>query len=124
MRRDGYVVDLARVSDQRAVHSAFVRFPGLLYELGLSSRRDKTLSVKREVDTRPPAGAVLETMVVRRHSLLRLQHHDRASLLAGKLYAILQTPYPKGRNFFDLIRCLSDPEWPYLNQEHLGRPNP
>lgn len=115
LRRDGYVVDLARVSDQRAVHSAFVRFPGLLHELGLSGRRDEALSVKLEVDTRPPAGAVLETTVVRRHVLLRLQHHDRASLLAGKLHAILQRPYPKGRDFYDLIWYLSDPEWPDPN---------
>ncbi len=115
LRRDGYVVDLARVSDQRAVHSAFVRFPGLLHELGLSNRRDEALSVKLEVDTRPPAGAGLETTVVRRHVLLRLQHHDRASLLAGKLHAILQRPYPKGRDFYDLIWYLSDPEWPDPN---------
>jgi hypothetical protein len=115
LRRDGYVVDLARVSDQRAVHSAFVRFPGLLHELGLSGRRDEALSVKLEVDTHPPAGAVLETTVVRRHVLLRLQHHDRASLLAGKLHAILQRPYPKGRDFYDLIWYLSDLQWPDPN---------
>ena len=115
LRRDGYVIDLARVSDQRAVHSAFVRFPGLLYELGLSNHREEALSVKLEVDTHPPAGAVLETTIVRRHVLLRLQHHDRASLLAGKLHAILQRPYPKGRDFYDLIWYLSDREWPGPN---------
>ncbi len=115
MRREGYDVDLARVSDQRAVHSGFIRLPGLLHELGLSGHREESLSVKVEVDTRPPAGAMLETSVVRRHVLLRLQHHDRASLLAGKLHAILQRPYPKGRDFYDLIWYLSDPEWPAPN---------
>jgi hypothetical protein len=115
MRREGYDVDLARVSDQRAVHSAFVRFPGLLHELGLSGHREEALSVKLEVDARPPSGAALETTVVRRHVLLRLQHHDRASLLAGKLHAILQRPYPKGRDFYDLIWYLSDPSWPAPN---------
>jgi hypothetical protein len=115
LRRDGYEADLARVSDQRAVHSAFVRFPGLLHDLGLSGQRDEALSVKLEVDTRPPTGAVLETTVVRRHVLLRIQHHDRASLLAGKLHAILQRPYPKGRDFYDLVWYLSDPTWPAPN---------
>lgn len=115
MRRDGYDVELARVSDQRAVHSAFMRFPGLLYELGLSGHREEALAVKLEVDTRPPSGAALETTVVRRHVLLRLQHHDRASLLAGKLHAILQRPYPKGRDFYDLIWSLSDRAWPLPN---------
>ncbi len=115
MRREGYGVDLARVSDQKAVHSAFVRFPGLLHELGLSGQREEALSVRVEVDARPPSGAALETTVVRRHVLLRIQHHDRASLLAGKLHAILQRPYPKGRDFYDLIWYLSDPAWPPPN---------
>jgi hypothetical protein len=115
LRREGYEVDLARVSDQRAVHSAFVRLPGLLHDLGLSGHREEALSVKLEVDTRPPSGAALETTVVRRHVLLRIQHHDRASLLAGKLHAILQRPYPKGRDFYDLIWYLSDPAWPAPN---------
>jgi hypothetical protein len=115
LRRDGYDVDLARVSDRRAVHSAFVRFPGLLHDLGLSGRREEALSVKIEVDTHPPAGAILETSIVRRHVLLRIQHHDRSSLLAGKLHAILHRPYPKGRDFYDLIWYLSDRAWPPPN---------
>jgi hypothetical protein len=115
LQREGYAVDLARVSDQRAVHSAFVRFPGLLHEMGLSGHREEALSVKVEVDARPPHGAGLEITVVRRHLLLRIQHHDRASLLAGKLHAILQRPYPKGRDFYDLVWYLSDRAWPPPN---------
>lgn len=113
--REGYPVALVRVSDRRTVHSAFVRFPGLLQEMALSGQRQEVLSVKLEVDTRPPRGAVLETTVVRRHLLLRVQHHDRASLLAGKLHAVLQRPWPKGRDFYDLVWYLSDPTWPAPN---------
>lgn len=111
---EGYTVAF-KVSDRKAVHSAFVRFPGLLYELGLSPHRDEVLAVKIEVDTNPPAGAVLTTSVVRRHVTLQLQHHDRASLLAGKLHAILQRPYVKGRDLYDLLWFLSDPSWPAPN---------
>jgi hypothetical protein len=113
--REGYRVDLGRMSDRKVVHTAFVRFPGLLHEMGLSGHREEALSVKLEVDTRPPRGAVLETTVVRRHVLLRIQHHDRASLLAGKLHAILQRPWPKGRDFYDLVWYLSDRDWPAPN---------
>ncbi|MGQ9903779.1 MAG: nucleotidyl transferase AbiEii/AbiGii toxin family protein [Anaerolineae bacterium] len=77
--------------------------------------RDETLSVKIEVDTRPPAGATLATTVTRRHVILRLQHHDRPSLLAGKLHAILSRPYAKGRDWYDLLWHLSDPAWPPPN---------
>jgi len=67
---EGYTVEL-KVNDQKVVHSAFVRFRGLLYELGLSPHRDQVLAVKIEVDTNPPAGAVLMTTVVRRHVTLQ-----------------------------------------------------
>jgi hypothetical protein len=63
---------------------------------------------------------VLDTTVVRRHVLLRIQHHDRASLLAGKLHAILQRPWPKGRDFYDLVWYLSDPDWPAPNLSLLN----
>ncbi len=111
---EGYDVEL-KVSDHKVVHSAFVRFAGLLYELNLSPHRDEVLAVKLEVDTNPPAGAVLTTSVVRRYVTLQLQHHDPASLLAGKLHAIMQRPYPKGRDIYDLLWYLSDPHWPAPN---------
>ena len=114
IRRDlvaeGYVMDF-KVNDRKTVHSAFVRFPELLFELNLAPTRSERLAVKLEVDTRPPQGAQLETTVVRRHVVLQLQHHDRASLLAGKLHAILQRPFLKGRDVYDLIWYLSDPTW-------------
>lgn len=113
--RQGYDVKIARTRESRTVHSAFIQLPGLLYELGLSGQRGQALAVKVEIDTRPPPGAVLETTVVRRHALLQLQHHDRASLLAGKLHAVLQRPYAKGRDFFDLLWYLADRDWPAPN---------
>jgi hypothetical protein len=111
---EGYAVEL-KVNDRQAVHSALVRFPGLPFELGLSGHRNQVFAVKIEVDTHPPAGAVLATTVVRRHVTLQLQHHDRASLLAGKLHALLQRPYAKGRDVYDLLWYLSDPTWPAPN---------
>ncbi|MPZ17421.1 MAG: hypothetical protein GEV06_05870 [Luteitalea sp.] len=115
---EAYDVEI-RVSDRRAVHSTFVRFPGLLYELALAPRRQQVLSVRIEVDTRPPRGARLETTVVRRHAILQLQHHDRASLLSGKLHAVLQRPYVKGRDVYDLLWYLSDRTWPEPNLDLL-----
>lgn len=111
---EGYTVTL-KVSDQKTVHSAFIRFPGLPYELGLSPHRNEVLAVKIEVDTNPPAGAGLVTTVIRRHVMLQIQHHDRASLLAGKLHALLERPFTKGRDLYDLLWYLSDPNWPPPN---------
>ena len=118
IRRDleaqGYALAL-KISDQKTVNSAFVRFPGLPFDLGLSPHKDEALAVKIEVDICPPQGAGLDTTLVRRHVLLNLQHHDRASLLAGKLHALLQRPHLKGRDLYDLTWYLSSPDWPAPN---------
>lgn len=112
---EGYTIRL-KVSEGKVVQSAFIRFIGLLHELGLSGHVDEVFSVKIEVDTNPPQGAVLETVVVRKKLVtLQIQHHDRASLLSGKIHAILQRGFTKGRDLFDLMWYLSDREWPAPN---------
>ena len=116
---EGYHLDI-KVSDVRTVHSAYVRFQGLLHELDISPHVSEVLSIKIEVDTDPPAGAKLATTLVRRHITLRLQHHDRASLLSGKLHALLQRAYAKGRDLYDLMWYLSDPNWPAPNLDLLS----
>ena len=95
---EGYTVEL-KVNDQKTVHSAFVGFHGRLYDLGLSLQISEVLAVKLEVDTNPPAGADLTSSVARRFVVLQLQHHDKASLLSGKLYSILQRLTPKAAMF-------------------------
>jgi hypothetical protein len=112
--KEGYEVGI-KLNDRKTVNSAFVRFIHLLYEYGLSAQRDEVLAVKIKVDTNPPAGAGLESTLIRRHVTLRLQHHDRASLLAGKLHALFQRRYIKGRDLYDLLWYLSDPGWPNPN---------
>jgi hypothetical protein len=111
---EGYTVQV-KVNDQKIIHSAFVRFYGLFYELKLSPQSNEATSIKIEVDTNPPAGAGLETTLIRRHIPLHLQHHDRASLLAGKIHAILHRGYAKGRDLYDLMWYLSAPDWPEPN---------
>lgn len=113
-QKEGYQVGV-KLNDKKTVNSAFVRFSNLLYEFDLSAQRDEVMAVKIEVDTNPPAGAGLDTTLIRRHVTLRLQHHDRASLLAGKLRALFQRRYVKGRDLYDLMWYLSDPDWPEPN---------
>jgi len=111
---EGYSI-VIKQKTERAVCSAFVKFPGLYHELGLSPHKDETLSVKLEVDTNPPAGANTSISVIRRHVTLRLLHHDKPSLLAGKLHAVLRRQYTKGRDLYDLIWYLADRDWPSPN---------
>jgi predicted nucleotidyltransferase component of viral defense system len=117
--QESYVIDF-KVSDKGVVHKAFVRFRGLLYELGLSAHKTEVLAVKLEVDTNPPPGAGLTTTSLTRHVPLTIQHHDQASLFAGKLHAVLQRSYPKGRDIFDLWWYLTQPDWPQPNLIQLN----
>ena len=111
---EAYDVNVRQRTDSVA-QSAFLAFPGLLYDLGLSPHREQKLSIKIEVDTNPPPHAVSETSLVRRHVLLNLLHYDKPSLLAGKLHALIHRSHVKGRDMYDLIWYLSDPAWPQPN---------
>jgi len=99
----------------KTVKSAFVKFDGLLFELGLSPHASEVISIKVEIDTNPPTGANTETSIVRKHCLLNLQHYDKSSLLAGKLHALLTRKYVKGRDVYDFLWYLSDKTWPGPN---------
>lgn len=102
----GYSVTISS-SDRNAVHSAFINFRGLLYSAELSPLRDQNLSVKLEIDTRPPAGAGTTVEIVNKYFPLSFLTYDRPSLFAGKTHAILSRRYAKGRDFFDLGWYLS-----------------
>lgn len=104
-----------KAKTEKTVKSAFIKFDGLLFEIGLSPHRSEVISIKVEIDTNPPSGANLQTSIVRRHCLLNLQHYDKGSLLAGKLHALLTRKYVKGRDAYDLMWYLSDKTWPEPN---------
>jgi hypothetical protein len=108
------------IKADRTVKSAFIRFPGLLFDLGISPHRTEALSIKIELDTNPPEGGSSETSLIRRHVLLNLRHYDRPSLFSGKLHAVLARSYPKGRDIYDLLWYLTAPEWPPPNIPFLN----
>jgi predicted nucleotidyltransferase component of viral defense system len=109
-----------KISEHNIVHSAFIRFRGLFHRLGISPHETEVMAIKLEIDTNPPTHAGLHTTLVQHHVTVNLQHHDRASLLAGKLHAILQREYVKGRDWYDIYWYLSQPKWPTPNLEMLN----
>ena len=104
--RQGFEAEVSW-NDSRIVHVGWVRVSSLLREAGASGHPDQKLSIKLEVDTRPPAGAVCGRTVVQRHAFLPLRHHDLPSLMAGKLHAVATRDYTKGRDWYDLVWYLS-----------------
>ncbi len=116
---EGYRTSI-KINDQKTVHYAFIQFPGVLFEGGLSNHKGEKLSIKIEIDTNPPQGAILQTTVIRRYITLQVHHHDRASMLAGKIHALMMREYTKGRDCYDLFWYLSDRSWPDPNFELLN----
>lgn len=94
-------------NDRKTVHTGWVRLAGLLHEAGLSGHPAEKLSIKVEIDTRPPAGAHCERRIVTRHLTFLVQYFDTPSLLAGKLHAALARQHVKGRDWYDLVWYLS-----------------
>jgi len=116
---EGYDVEV-KYSGKMPVRGAFLRFEGLLHALGISPHPKEHLSVRIELDTAAPKGGKTQTTLIRRHILLNLHHHDRPTLLAGKLNAILTRAYFKGRDLYDLLWYLADPDWPEPNLDYLN----
>jgi len=114
----GYSVE-ATLRTARAVHFAEVKFPGLLREAGLASERSAKLMIRIEVDTHPPAGAVVETRLITRHFPISFRVHDLSSCMAGKIHAFLSRRYAKGRDLFDLSWYLTRPDRPSPNFDLL-----
>ncbi len=104
-----------------AIAAMFIKFPGLLHELGLSPLAEETLSVRVEVDTNPPAGGAAELDLVERYHLLyQVLRHDLPTLLAGKLHALHFRPYPRGRDVYDLLYFLTAQKGVEPNIEFLN----
>lgn len=96
-------VEITTSDSPGAVTSIWIKFPGLLHEMGASPMASQKLSIKLEIDLNPPAGAMTETKVHSTPSLMAITAHDMPSLMAGKLHAILARPYTKGRDWYDLL---------------------
>ncbi len=103
-------------NNRKTVNTAWIRIGEILKDAGISDMVEQKLSIKLEVDTCPPAGAVLETRLVNRHMIFALRHHELPSLMAGKIHALLTRSYPKGRDWYDLAwyRAMRPPVAPNL----------
>lgn len=97
----------ASVSEEKAVQSAFVKFEGLMYEAGISPLKSQKFSIKIEIDSNPPQGAVLQTQIVTKYFPISFLSYEINSFFAGKLHALLSRKYAKGRDYFDLGWYLS-----------------
>ena len=96
------------------VDNCMIHFTSILQEAGIAVARDQKLSVKLEVDTNPPKGAVVTDTIVNADFIFPVRHYDIPSLMAGKLHAVMFRRFNKGRDFYDLLWYLSRKTEPNL----------
>lgn len=101
----GYNVSLTYKENN--IQSAHIKFSQLMFEANISPHKNQILSIKLDIDTRPPKGGKSETKIVNKYFPLMLRGYDRPSLFAGKIHALLARSYTKGRDYFDLGWYLS-----------------
>jgi predicted nucleotidyltransferase component of viral defense system len=99
----GFDVDVKEKKQKTAVQSTFIKFTGVLYEAELAPIYSQKLAIKFEVDTNPPLGYRTEFSSFVQPFVYGINHFDKPSLMSGKLHAILQRKYEKGRDYYDLL---------------------
>lgn len=95
------------INSEKTVQKAFIRVNGLPDALQLKGfRKGQKLHIKVEVDVNPPnldKKARESFFVTRFQEVFPILKHGLPTLFAGKVLAILNRPYRRGRDFYDLI---------------------
>ena len=98
-----------KVNAEQTVQKAFVRVEGLIDHFNLPASKNQKLTVKLEVDVKPPGGGVVETFFVSRFDeLFPISKYDLPTLFAGKMLALLFRPYSRGRDYYDAVWFLKN----------------
>lgn len=88
----------------RAVREAVLKNDSIATQLNLrfaGSNRARTIKIKLEIDTNPPAGSGEATTFLDFPADYEVRHQDLPSNFALKIHALLCRPYLKGRDWFD-----------------------
>lgn len=102
LKLDSLVVE-QKTKLNRAVCSIQLKFKNILFDTGLSPHKDAVIMIKLEIDCNPPAGYNTELSLIQKGDMIAVNHFDLPSLFAGKLHAILQRKYTKGRDYYDFL---------------------
>lgn len=102
----GYDLEV-KYDESRTVHSALLKFSGILFETGISPLKGQKIAIKVEVDSNPPGGGIETSSVYNSNFMFYMLHYDLASSFAGKVHALLCREYSKGRDWYDLLWYLT-----------------
>jgi len=109
LKNTDFEVDV-HVSEDKVVQKSFIRVSKVLHTFGLSPLKSQKIHVKLEIDTNPvPIGSEeMESFFVTKfNEMFPILKHTDDTLFAGKICAVLNREYTKGRDFYDLLWYLN-----------------
>lgn len=116
LEREGFRVEVSNV--HRGAYRCNVRFPGLLFEQGLSGHREEKILIQLDTQNQDYSFQP-QTFVLNRFGLFtRLVVTPLDLLLAQKLFTLVNRPRAKGRDYFDVVFLFSinaKPDYVYLD---------
>ena len=116
LERMGFRVELSQV--HRGAYRCNIRFPGLLFEQGLSGHREEKILIQLDTQSQDFAFQP-QTFVFNRFGLFtRFLVTPPGLLLAQKLFTVGNRPRAKGRDYFDIVFLFSQnhqPDYGYLD---------
>lgn len=124
LERKGYRVEISNV--QKGAFRCKIRFPGLLFEQGLSGHREEKILIQLDTESQSFPFQP-QTYILNRFGLFtRLIITPPDLLLAQKLYTLVNRPRAKGRDYYDVVFLFSQsikPNYTYLdNKMSAGTP--
>lgn len=123
LKNTDFEVDV-NTSEDKIVQKSFIRVEKVLHTFGLSPMKSQKIHVKLEVDTNPVkmSDSEIETFFVTKFDeMFPILKHTDETMFAGKICAVFNRAYTKGRDFYDLIWYLNrktDINIGYLNRAY------
>lgn len=109
LKNTDFEVDI-KMNDENIVHKSFIRVSKVLHLFGLSPLESQKIHVKLEIDSSPVKISDKETQtffVTKFNEMFPILMHSDETLFAGKICAVLNRAYTKGRDFYDLLWYLN-----------------
>lgn len=117
----GFEAD-TRVKETENIFIVFVKFSGVMKQMGISDMNDQKLKIKFEIDPNPQKNIIYESKMIFAYGKnFNIISNTIETLFAQKILALFLRPYQKGRDFYDLIWFLAqkniEPEYKILKEK-------
>jgi predicted nucleotidyltransferase component of viral defense system len=118
LQLEGYEVEITVI--HRGAFHCKVRFPGLLFQEGLSGHKEENILI--QIDTEPQEfNYIADKYILNKFDVFtEIRTTPKSILLAQKIYAILNRKRNKGRDYYDVSYLLGLdilPDWLYLERK-------